>query len=216
MNNKTIWMCWFQGEKDESMPKLNRLCIQRWRELNPDWRVIVLSNETIKDYCSNYFGIIEKRKRSAAAHSDLIRILLLSRFGGVWVDASVYPQEPLSNFYKKIVNETGFFAYRFIPRGSYDQRKMCETTSWFLCTDRSNHPLIREWELNFIHNFLTFKTWPYFTFHETLTRLYDSNDMVRNTIENMVQIDEKIPHSAIKNWSDRKPSFVYKRPNLIF
>jgi len=77
--NKTIWMCWFQGEEDKSMPKLNRLCIQRWKELNPDWRVIVLNNETIKDYAANYFGIIENRKRSNAANSDLLRILLLSR-----------------------------------------------------------------------------------------------------------------------------------------
>jgi len=68
---------------------------------------------------------------------------------------------------------------------------------------------------NFIHNFLTFETWPYFTFHETLTSLYDSNDMVRNTIDNMVQIDEKIPHSAQKlGWHNKQPSYVYKQPNI--
>ena len=48
--NKTIWMCWFLGEDHPSMPTLNRECIKRWKQLNTDWQINVLSDETIKDY----------------------------------------------------------------------------------------------------------------------------------------------------------------------
>ena len=87
--NKTIWMCWFQGEDHPSMPELNRNCIKRWRELNPDWKVNILSNKTIVDYVPEYFEIIKNSpNRRFQACSDLLRILLLSKYGGVWADVS--------------------------------------------------------------------------------------------------------------------------------
>ena len=57
--NKTIWMCWFQGEDDKFMPELNKKCIQCWKELNPSWQVNVLSNKNIADYVPEYFDIVE-------------------------------------------------------------------------------------------------------------------------------------------------------------
>tara|TARA_B110000495_G_C22964606_1_gene565630 strand:+ start:53 stop:703 length:651 start_codon:yes stop_codon:yes gene_type:complete len=214
--NKKIWMCWFQGEDDNSLSGLNRKCINRWKELNPTWQVNVLSNKTISDYVPEYFEIIKNspsRKRPAC--SDLLRILLLSKYGGVWVDASVYPMQPLSDFYGNIVNNTGFFSYRFVPRGSYNTKQgLCEIVSWFLCVDRPNHYIIEKWKTKFITKFKNSKHWKYFAFHQTLTDLYDEDEQVRYIIENMVQIDEKIPHSALNGWDNKKPSYTYKRPRL--
>ena len=55
MDSKTIWMCWFQGNND--MPELNRICIRRWKELNPDWNVIILNYDNIKEYVPKFFKI---------------------------------------------------------------------------------------------------------------------------------------------------------------
>lgn len=214
-NNKIIWMSWLQGLCDPHIPKLNLDCINRWKDLNPDWKVNILSNKTIVDYVPEYFEIIKNSpKRLPQACSDLVRILLLSKYGGVWVDASVYPMKPLSDFYHDIVNESGFFSYRFIPRGSYDARKMCETVSWFLCTNQPNHYLIEAWKEQFIKRFKTYNEWPYFTFHETLTFLYDNDMKIKKTINEMVEINEQIPHSAQHRWKDRIESYMYKRPVL--
>lgn len=213
--NKVIWMCWFQGEDDSGMPPLNRECIKRWRELNGDYDVRILCDKTISNYVPEYFEILKNSpSREHPACSDLLRILLLSKYGGVWVDASVYPMQPLSDFWNSIINETGFFTYRFMPRGGYDNRKMCETVSWFLCVDRARHPLIDLWKEAFVYNFQNIETWEYFTFHESLSELYDSNPEVKFTIDNMIQINEKIPHSAMLSWKNRKDSFMYKRPNF--
>lgn len=208
-------MCWFQGEEDKSMPNLNRVCIQRWRELNPDWRVILLNNETISDYVPEYHDIVKNSPpRRFPAKSDLLRILLLSKFGGVWADASLYPMLPLEDFIADIINDVGFFAYRFIPRSLRGMGNR-ETVSWFLCVDRVNHPLINLWKKAFVNKFQNLKSWKYFTFHETLCELYDNDNQVKFMIDNMIQISEAIPHSAMNSWKNRKDSYMYKRPRLI-
>ena len=81
--DKIIWMCWFQGEDDSSIPPLNRQCINRWRELNEDYDVRVLCDKTIPNYVPEFVDIIKSSpNRSRAAQSDLLRILLLSKYGG--------------------------------------------------------------------------------------------------------------------------------------
>ena len=78
-----------------------------------------------------------------------------------------------------------------------------------------NHYIIEKWKNKFISNFKRNKPWKYLTFHQTLTDLYDEDKQVKYIIDNMVQISEKIPHSALKlGWSDKKPSYVYKRADL--
>ena len=213
--NKVLWMAWFQGENDPSIPILNKHCIQEWRRLNPDWDINVLTNNNISEYVPEFFEIIENSPdRSWAAKSDLLRILSLSKYGGVWVDASVYPVMPLNEFYDEIVNHTKFFTYRFIPR-SLSENGNRETVSWFLCVDRVNHPLINLWKKAFVDKFQNLKTWKYFAFHETLCELYDNDNQVKFIIDNMVQIDEKIPHSALQSWKHRRrESYMYKRPLL--
>lgn len=215
--NKTLWMCWFQGEEDASLHGLNKKCIERWREFNPDWEVNVLDNQGIREIIPEYFEIIGDNKVLLATCSEVVRILLLRKFGGVWADASVYPMDPLDAFIPEILNDVGFFTYRFIPRALSKRRGDRETVSWFLVADRSEHPLIVKWADAYLSRF---KDWPdepkYFQFHEDLASLYDTDEQVKHTIDNMVQISEKIPHSArYFGWERREPSFMYKRPKKI-
>ena len=213
--NKIIWMVWFQGADDNNIPGLNRLCIDKWRQLNKDWSVNILSNDNISEYVPEYFDILKiSPNRGWGAKSDLLRILLLSKFGGVWVDASVYPMASLSNFYNKVVNNTGFFTYRFSPRSMSRVNGNRETVSWFICVDKPNQYIIERWKCNFINEFKSKPIWPYFTFHQTLAELYDNDMKVKSIIDSMIQICEQIPHSALKSWKNKKQSYMYKRPNI--
>lgn len=208
-------MCWFQGETHKNMPLLNQECIKRWKTLNLDWEVAVLSEDTISDYVPEYHDIVKNSpQRGFPARSDLLRVLLLSKYGGVWVDASLYPMLPLEDFIPDILNDVGFFTYRFIPR-SLSKTGNRETVSWFLCVDQANHLLINLLKKAFVGKFQNLKTWKYFTFHETLCELYDNDNQVKFIIDNMIQISEAIPHSAIHNWENRKDSYMYKRPKLF-
>ncbi len=207
---KIIWMCWFQGG-ESSMPRLNRECIRRWRSLNPDWQVNVLSDATIDNFVPEFNRIVKDTpfKRGLALKSDLLRILLLEKYGGVWVDASVYPMLPLSDFYDKVVNHTGFFTYRFMPR-----RKQRLTVSWFLCVSQKDNYLIKKWRKEFVKRFTSVKNIAYFAFHNTLNSLYDSDKKIRFTVNNMIQLKQKqcMANKIPKNHAKKGRSYMYKRP----
>lgn len=216
-NTKTIWMCWFQGENDPNMSKLNKECISRWKKLNPDWQVNILRDETIANFVPEYFDLVNASpERNQAAKADLLRLLLLSKYGGVWVDVSVYPMLPLSEFYDEIVNETGFFAYRFIPRNSYyPDQGLCETSVWFIVANAAKNYLIDRWKERYTYKFQNKKNWKYMTLAQTLCDLYDADKKVKSIVDNMIQISEEIPHSAHNCWKSKKDSYMYKRPNLF-
>lgn len=60
MGTKIIWMCWFQG--NDNIPELNQVCIKRWKKLNPDWNVIILNYNNIKEYVPGFFKILNNSK----------------------------------------------------------------------------------------------------------------------------------------------------------
>jgi hypothetical protein len=215
MNHKNIWMCWLQGVNHRSLHGLNKLCVNRWIEINKeDWNVNVLSSDSIKDYVPEFFEITLAKKISLTKQSDILRILLLEKYGGVWVDASVYPTAPMSSFVDNLLNDTNFFAYRFFPRSICTKNGNRETSSWFLIADEVNHYLISKWKDAFIKKIQENDCIKYYCFHEVLTEIMDEDPKIQHIINNMVQIDQKIPHSAMRDWDKRKESFVYKRPRI--
>ena len=215
-------MCWFQGEDDLLMPKLNKICIKKWIDLNQDWKVNVLTSDTIHNYVPEYFEIDNQAPSNHHwfRKSELLRLILLSKFGGVWVDASVLPIQPLTCFYDDIVNEADFFSYRFLPRHKNKFGATRETVTWFLIAKNPGNYLIERWKQFYINYYLNNTEWDYYyQMHVLLCQLYDSDKKIRNTIDSMVQIDAKIPLSASKvpfggSWKKRKPSYLYKRPNI--
>jgi mannosyltransferase OCH1-like enzyme len=213
--NKTIWMCWFQGKNHKSIGKLNAVCFRKWQSLNPEWDVRVVDNDSIASYAPEYLDITTeckyKDERGKSHHSDLLRLLLLKRYGGVWADASLYPVTKLDDWLEDTINDTGFFSYRFSPRS-----RQRETVSWFLAVNNPDHPLISAWREKFIDSFVNCENFTYYQVHKDLSYLYDTNPTVKNVIENMVQISHQIPHSAQRKlgWEARRSSFMYKRPKL--
>ena len=131
----------------------------------------------------------------------------------VWADASLFPTAALSDFIDSVINETGFFTYRFSPRASGAR----ETVSWFLATNRPQHPLICKWLKKFSLIFSAPYRERFFILHRTLSQLYDADPDVRKIINGMVQISEKIPHSGNRMTIRKKgknllKSYMYKRP----
>jgi hypothetical protein len=216
--SKIIWMCWFQGKNSLDSSSLQAKCIKQWMLLNPDWTVHILNNNTISNFVPEYWEIKNQKfgkYRKPPADSDLLRLLLLSKFGGVWADATVFPTLPLTAFYSTVVNnKTGFFCYRFIERKYNAVRGNKDIASWFLCTNTSNHPLIDEWKKIFINEYITTEnnSWKYFTLHHVLAELYDVNEEIKWYIDNTIQISEQIPHSAVLSNNLLYDSYMYKKP----
>lgn len=207
-------MSWLQGLYDPHIPKLNLDCINRWKDLNPDWRFEFITYKDVSKYAPEFQHIIDKSPERIEAHqTDLLRLILLKKFGGVWCDASLYPVESLSNFIDDILNDTDFFTYRFFPRSNNMKMGNRETVVWFLAVNNNNHYLISEWHRLFLEKFVNDSHFKYFTMAELLCELYDRDKKIQFIIDNMVQIDEKIPHSAMeRGWDRRAKSYMYKRP----
>jgi hypothetical protein len=240
-----IWTCWFQGENDPNIPHVNKICLNTWKQLNPQSEVIILDESNLDHYMPEFKKIVAKSSlpRTSAAKSDLLRLLLLQQYGGIWVDASLLPMAPTRFFLPYLMNDQQFFAYRFKPRISpYDLSGDRECVSWFLAVGKPNHHMINQWLERYLQFFINADPYPYFAIHQSLADLYDDNLSFRNAIEKMRQISEHIPHSLTDNTimklsnrveydmisnrnhqaiSDNKKrirycySFMYKRPRFV-
>ena len=112
-----VWCCWWQGV--EKMPELVKMCNERLRQvIPPQARICMITFENYKDYVQFPDHIIQKfqdGKISMTALSDILRVALLSEYGGFWIDATVFV--------------SGEFPSEFITRNFYTQR-MYDPEKW--------------------------------------------------------------------------------------
>lgn len=98
-----IWLCWWQGET--LMSPLVKECYDRIRRFNPDKKVILITEDNLEQYVSFPSYILEKFRKGVISKthmSDLLRAELLARYGGVWMDATIYSFGPVpEHFYSK-------------------------------------------------------------------------------------------------------------------
>lgn len=86
-----IWICWFQGM--ENAPLLVKKCYESVKRNMPEKEIHVITSENMFQYVDFPEWIIEKWKRGIITNthvSDLLRMELLIRYGGLWLDATVF------------------------------------------------------------------------------------------------------------------------------
>jgi len=128
---RIIWLLWLQGE--EHAPVIVKQCIASWRRSNPSWQVCVLNSTTLAQHVTLDLQHPEWKKLSPNHQSDLIRLDLLSRHGGVWADASTWCHEPLDDWLPEQM-DAGFFAF-------YRPGQDRPIATWFMASCTAN-PLV--------------------------------------------------------------------------
>lgn len=212
-----IWMIWFQGRDNDQLPLLNKECINAWIKLNEDdldFRVNFLDEAELYNLLPEIKEIFNNsiHERTLQAKSDLARLMLLDKYGGIWVDASVFPMYPISNFFSKLLNKEEFFAYRFFPP-AIDKKGIRVISSWFLISLNPKHYIVSEWLKKLKELYIGDYFWKYFQIHYTFSDLYFSDLDFAKIINNMVQKSVENPHSILINgFEKRLDSFLYKRP----
>lgn len=89
-DEKIIWSLWLQGE--ENAPDVVKACLDSHKKIC-GYTSIVLTEETIQDYITLPVYIWDKYRggQIGNAHfSDIVRVELLLRYGGIWCDATCY------------------------------------------------------------------------------------------------------------------------------
>ena len=103
-----IWICWFQGISNA--PEIVKACVRSVRHYFKDKEIILLNNDNIANYIDVPPFIKEKvgKEISLTHFSDIVRVMLLNKYGGLWIDATTLCTS--ANFYKEIEKEP-LFAY---------------------------------------------------------------------------------------------------------
>ncbi|MBX1885953.1 capsular polysaccharide synthesis protein [Campylobacter peloridis] len=101
-DEKIIWQFWYQGL--DNAPKIIQKCIESIQyHMKDEYKIIILTKENLKDYIdfpefvyskleNNTFG-----EKTITFFSDLLRVSLLSIYGGIWIDAAMFLSDKIQN-----------------------------------------------------------------------------------------------------------------------
>jgi hypothetical protein len=98
---KTIWLLWLQGW--DNAPWVPKQVAKSWEKLNPGWEIKLIDRETCP---------VEIYGDTPQAQSDVIRLELLSKYGGVWADSTMLCMQPLDDWVHEAVEPAGIWMYR--------------------------------------------------------------------------------------------------------
>jgi hypothetical protein len=135
-SRKTIWSLWLQGW--DMAPEVVRACARSWSRLNPSWAIHRLTRDHVRELLppASPFERTLQLSLPPEALSDIVRLELLARFGGVWVDATTYCLVPLDRWLGSAMTQ-GFFAF---DRPGPDRM----LSTWFIAAEPSS-PVILRW-----------------------------------------------------------------------
>ena len=182
-----IWLCWFQGEQDSSLSGRDKECIKRWRAVAGQHNVVVLDHDKIEQILPEYNAIIESCSydRSFQHKADLLRLLLLEKFGGIWADTSVYPLATADEIIRATTATNSVFFYSFSGKRVSAQKGDRLIANWFMIATEPDQYAIQALTSEYKNRFLAAKRWRYFEMHQAYCDLIDTDERFRASIQNM-------------------------------
>jgi len=210
---KKIWFLWLQGLDDA--PLVVRKCYESWIKHNLDWELMLLDEQSIGEYIPELPAGITKQ-----ALSDILRINLLAKHGGVWVDATCFCMKPLDEWLYDNM-QSGFFAFDrpgpdrmlsswFIACNKYNyiattyqnmvnlywqenpDLTFIENSGWKFLNKKLQKLNTQVWFSAFVTNVL--KVYPYFWFHYLFANIYLRLKEFRDLWDITPKISADIPH----------------------
>ena len=120
-----IWTLWWQGYNQ--MPDIIKATINSIKQAT-DKKVIIIDKNNISKYIQvpDYIEIKMKNGKIGLPHfSDYIRVALLSKYGGLWIDSTILCVQPIPQY---IFKEEFFtikadpITNKYIPRGKWNMQ----------------------------------------------------------------------------------------------
>ena len=101
IGKKIIWQYWHQGI-DENTPKIVNTCLDSVKKHSNGYEIIILSKENVNDYIELPDLVWEKLGAGGyklPKLANLVRLYLLSAYGGVWLDTTIFLTAPIEEKY---------------------------------------------------------------------------------------------------------------------
>lgn len=140
--SKIIWFCWLQGL--ENAPQIIKICYTSLEKHMSDREIKIIDDNNWNEYVElpEYIVSTWKHKKMAPAHfTDLLRLQLLIKYGGTWIDATVFctgitPQNELET--KSFLDADLFMFQYTIP----DSKQWGGIGNWFITACSNNVVLL--------------------------------------------------------------------------
>ena len=135
---KKVWMYWDR----EYLPTSLTLNIKRMRRDNPDHEIHLLNRLTVKEVLPDF--IFTSSQLTPQQKSEVIRLELLLRYGGIAIDCSTLLFEDLA-WVHRAHQERGMDVIGYYREISTVNYLAPVIENWFLAA-APNNPFIREWQ----------------------------------------------------------------------
>lgn len=139
---KIIWSYWDTGLENSGY-LVNKSYLS-WKKYHPDYEIIFLNDNNINKYIDiesyykniNFKQFNESKKPKKA---DLIRCILLTEYGGIWIDSSLLLTESLDWLLKsKEVLRNNKNIICFYQEGFTKNENIPVIENWFIAVSRNN------------------------------------------------------------------------------
>ena len=135
---KIVWCFWDK----QPLPPIIETITNNWKKLMPDWTFHILSNETLHNFIDIPFNISHL---NVAHQTDIFRLHLLEKYGGVWMDCGIIVNDPTFLNQKRedcIQQRSQMFIYDSPFHQTNPDYKVVE--NWFIMAPL-NSPFIKLW-----------------------------------------------------------------------
>ena len=145
INNKTYFypkIIWIYWDSPDDIPEIVKLSVDRVKSFCPDYEIKFLDMLSVNEYIT-----LPNIPTSLplAIKADYIRLMLLERYGGVWMDSSILLNEDLGWISKKICNHDAFVFYS--DECTINSEEPI-TENWFIISPKDS-PFIKSWAKEF-------------------------------------------------------------------
>ena len=179
-----VFVYWGQGFNEA--PPLVTSCIRSLEQQNPKANIVKLDDSSVSRYVDIPEYILQKKETgiiSFAQFSDILRINLLYRYGGIWSDATCLHTQALEPYISAYA-KNGFFAFK-------DRNTIA---SWFMASSPQNslvaavrQPLHLYWnDFSYLEN--------YFILHMMFRALSQVDSGLKQELSRMPVVCRDIPH----------------------
>lgn len=137
-NCRKVWICWLQGI-DEA-PEVVKICYKSIKKYITDREIILITEQNYREYIKFPSFIqdkIDKGIIKGAHMSDLLRLELLIRYGGTWMDATVLCT---SNNIPEYMLESDLFMFQCLKPGRDGHTTVI--SNWFITASSNNRFLV--------------------------------------------------------------------------
>ncbi len=178
--NAPIWFCWLQGI--ENAPRLVQVCYASVQKYCADRPIHLITNENRSDYVTLPDYVVQKYRAGIihpAHFSDILRLALLVKYGGIWIDSTVLLTAPLPSY----ITHGSFFFYQNKSWG--DVPLPIVGSNWLLSGCKGHPVWQRLLDLLYAYWEQSNTLIDYFFFHLFLYLLVTHNPQAKALLESM-------------------------------